>query len=235
MPYCFWRSSVKFQGQFLSKLGVSRLKNRQFESSLSKITRPVAAIKSLRFALLLNEETWTDQYAFFALGYSVWLPLGFSVIESDILVDLLPWCAAHEMCTSIIMCSQLWNGGCQDGMIRGGSSGSCHWATQHNCVWNVIMFIILSVLCKVCFYLFLAATKQLHKWYFPSVCLSVRLSVCLSVRPSHLFDYVPIIVSSWNFQELLPVTEVTSMLEVKVRGQRSRSQKSQPNFTVSGL
>ena len=56
-----------------------------------------------------------------------------------------------------------------------------------------------------------------------------------SVRPSHLFDYVPIIVSSWNFQELLPVTEVTSMQKVKVRGQRSRSQRSQPNFTVSGL
>ena len=50
-----------------------------------------------------------------------------------------------------------------------------------------------------------------------------------------LVDYVPIIVSSWNFQELLPVTEVTSMQKVKVRGQKSRSQRSQPNFTVSGL
>ena len=78
---------------------------------------------------------------------------------------------------------------------------------------------------------FLAATKQLYKWYFPSV----RPSVCPSVRPSHLFDYVPIIVSSWNFQDLLPVTEVTSMQKVKVRGQGSRSQRSQPNFTVSGL
>ena len=78
-----------------------------------------------------------------------------------------------------------------------------------------------------CIGCFLAATKQLYKWYFPSV----RPSVC----PSHLFDYVPIIVSSWNFQELLPVTEVTSMQKVKVRGQRSRSQRSQPNFTVSGL
>ena len=60
--------------------------------------------------------------------------------------------------------------------------------------------------------LFLAATKQLNEWYFPSV------------RLLHLFDYVPIIVSSWNFQELLPMTEVTSMQKVKVRGQRSRSQ-----------
>ena len=68
-----------------------------------------------------------------------------------------------------------------------------------------------------------------------SVRLSVRPSVRLSVRPSHLFDYVPIIISSWNFQELLPVTEVMSMQKVMVRGQRSRSQRSQPNLSVSGL
>ena len=79
--------------------------------------------------------------------------------------------------------------------------------------------------------LFLAATKQLYEWFSPSV----RLSVRPSVRLSHLFDYVPIILSSWNFQELLPVTKVTSMQKVKVRGQRSRSQRSQPNLTVSGL
>ena len=57
--------------------------------------------------------------------------------------------------------------------------------------------------------LFLAATKQLYKWYFPFV--------RPSVRPSHLFDYVPIIVSSWNFQELLPMTNVRSMQKVKVK------------------
>ena len=70
---------------------------------------------------------------------------------------------------------------------------------------------------------FLAATKQLYDWFSPSV-------VC----PSHLFDYVPIIVSPWNFQELLPMTEVTSMEKVKVRGQRSRSQRSTPNLAVCG-
>ena len=58
--------------------------------------------------------------------------------------------------------------------------------------------------------IFLAATKQLYKWYFPSVRLSVHLS--------HLFDYIPIIVSSWNFQELLPMTKVRSMQKVKVKG-----------------
>ena len=80
--------------------------------------------------------------------------------------------------------------------------------------------------------LFLAATKQLYEWYF--------LSVCPSVCPSHLFDYVPIIVSSWNFQELSPRTRVMSMQKVKVRGQRSRSHGTKnrrfwPKLGVSGL
>ena len=104
-----------------------------------------------------------------------------------------------------------------------------------------------SALVTLSLHIFLAATKQLYKWYFPSVCPSVRLSVCpsvclsvcpsvrLSVRLSHLFDYVPLIESSWNFQELLLMTKVRSMQKVKVRGQRSRSQRSQPNLTVSGL
>ena len=39
---------------------------------------------------------------------------------------------------------------------------------------------------------FLAATKQLYEWF--------SLFVCLSACPSQLFHYVPIIVSSWNFQ-----------------------------------
>ena len=72
-------------------------------------------------------------------------------------------------------------------------------------------------------------------WLVQSVCPSVCPSVRLSVRLSHLFHHVPIIVSSWNFQELLPMTKVTSMQKVKVRGQRSRSQRSTPNLTVSGL
>ena len=77
--------------------------------------------------------------------------------------------------------------------------------------------------------LFLAATKQLWGHLCPSVRLSIRPSVCLS----HPFHYVPIIVSSWNFQEWLPITEVMSMQKVKVRGQRSRSQRSNPNLAVS--
>ena len=36
---------------------------------------------------------------------------------------------------------------------------------------------------------------------------SLHLSVCPSVRLSHLFHYVPIILSSWNVLELLPMTK----------------------------
>ena len=45
---------------------------------------------------------------------------------------------------------------------------------------------------------------------------SVRPSVCPSVCLSHLFHYVAFIVSSWNFQGLLPMTEVRNMQKVKV-------------------
>ena len=65
--------------------------------------------------------------------------------------------------------------------------------------------------------------------------LCMVFSVRSSVRLSHLFEYVSIIVSSWNFQKLSPRTRVRSMQKVKVRVQRSRSQRSQPNLTVSGL
>ena len=64
-------------------------------------------------------------------------------------------------------------------------------------------------------WMILSKQKNLHLFYHYTFVFSLR-------RPSHLFDYVPIIVSSWNFQELLPVTEVTSMQKVKVRGQGHR-------------
>ena len=76
-------------------------------------------------------------------------------------------------------------------------------------VFSVCPSVCLSV-CLSVRHTFLTATKQLYEWFSPSVCLS------------HLFDYVPIILSSWNFQELLPVTKVTSMQKVKVKGQGHR-------------
>ena len=65
---------------------------------------------------------------------------------------------------------------------------------------------------------------------------SVLLSVCPSVRLSHLFEYVPIIiVSSWNFQELPPRTRVRSLQ--KGQGQRSKAKVTEvtTQLSVSGL
>ena len=87
--------------------------------------------------------------------------------------------------------------------------------------WNLISLIYINIF----------SCDQAALWMVFSVRLSVCLSVCPSVRLSHLFDYVPIIVSSWNFQELSHWTRVRSMQKVKVRGQRSRSQRSRPKFS----
>ena len=76
--------------------------------------------------------------------------------------------------------------------------------------------------------------NQAAIWLVQSVRLSVRPSVCLSVRLSHLFHHVPIIVPSWNLEELLPWSEVMSIQKVIVRGQRSRSQRSTSNLVISG-
>ena len=62
-------------------------------------------------------------------------------------------------------------------------------------------------------YFFLTATKQLYD--------HVRQSVHMSVTPFHS---IPVIVSSSNFQTLLPLAKVISTR--KVRGQRTRSQRS---------
>ena len=97
------------------------------------------------------------------------------------------------------------------------------------------MYSSLSMCIDKYFVLQLFSCDQAALWMVQSVRLSVCLSDCLSVRPSHLFDYVPIIVSSWNFQELLPVTKVTSMQKVEVRGQSQGHGGHNPNLTVSGL
>ena len=54
--------------------------------------------------------------------------------------------------------------------------------------------------------------------YFLMGWVLIRVGVYCPHLWAQLVDYVPIIVSSWNLQELLPMTEPTSMQKVKVRG-----------------
>ena len=74
-------------------------------------------------------------------------------------------------------------------------------------------------------YIFLAATKQLYKWYFPSVRPSVRLSVCPSVCPSVCLSVTPFWLCShhriiMNFSGV--ITNDQSKVRAKGQGQRSK-------------
>ena len=53
LPFCLSRSSVKFQAHMGWKID-------DFKSNLSKITRPVAAVKSLRAALFIQENVFEN-------------------------------------------------------------------------------------------------------------------------------------------------------------------------------
>ena len=64
----------------------------------------------------------------------------------------------------------------------------------------------------------------LAKWLIMSESMDLRRPRVCRRSNVGLVDYVPIIISSWNFQELLPMTEVTSMQKVKVKGQGHRGQ-----------
>ena len=61
-----------------------------------------------------------------------------------------------------------------------------------------------------------------------SVCPSVCLSICASVHLWHLFHNVFVIISSWNFQELLPLRCPckSSRSEVKDQGHRGQNPTS---------
>ena len=81
-----------------------------------------------------------------------------------------------------------------------------------------------SVTSGIMFLRFLAATKQLYKWYFPSVCLSVRPSVRPSVTPFSPCSHHRIIM---KFSGV--ITMVKSDVHAKGQGQRSKVKVTEVN------
>ena len=75
---------------------------------------------------------------------------------------------------------------------------------------------------------FLAATKQLYDWFTPSVCLSVRVSVRLSVTPFSPCSHHRIIM---KFSEV--ITMVRSDVHAKGQGQRSKVKVTEVNTQLS--
>ena len=87
--------------------------------------------------------------------------------------------------------------------------------------WNFACWFILPTFrtnwIMVTVYRFLAATKQLYKWYFPSVCPSVCPSVRLSVTPFWLCSHHRIIM---KFSGV--ITNDQRKVHAKGQGQRSK-------------
>ena len=79
---------------------------------------------------------------------------------------------------------------------------------------------------------FLAATKQLYKWYFPSVCLSVCLSVCPSVCPS-VTPFSPCSHHRIIMKFSGVITMVKSDVHAKGQGQRSKVKVTEVNTQLS--
>ena len=94
------------------------------------------------------------------------------------------------------------------------------------CGWKSAIFLSCVTLKFVIN--FLAATKQLYKWYFPSVCPSVCLSVCLSVTPFSPCSHHSIIM---KFSEV--ITMVKS--DVHAKGQRSKVKVTEVNTQLWGV
>ena len=82
---------------------------------------------------------------------------------------------------------------------------------------------------KWCTKLYIAWKRCLIVFSCDQAALWMVFSVRLSVT---LFHYVPIIASSWNFQELLPMTKVRSMQKVKVNGHGHRGQTQLNYFLI---
>ena len=75
---------------------------------------------------------------------------------------------------------------------------------------------------------FLAATKQLYDWFSPSVCPSVRPSVCLSVTPFSPCSHHRIIM---KFSGVIIM--VRSDVHAKGQGQRSKVKVTEVNTQLS--
>ena len=97
---------------------------------------------------------------------------------------------------------------------------------------NILAGLWLNCISSVEITLFLAATKQLYKWYFPSVCPSVRLSVCPSVTPFWLCSHHRIIM---KFSGVITLDQ--GKVHAKDQGQRSKVKVTEvtTQLFVSGL
>ena len=101
-----------------------------------------------------------------------------------------------------------------------------HWNLFTRIQWTICLHFSSSP--RWVLNVYLAATKQLYKWYFPSVRLSVCLSVSLSVTPFSPCSHHHIIM---KFSGV--ITMVKSGVHAKGQGQWSKVRVTEVNTPLS--
>ena len=187
MPYCFARSSSKFQGHTGQNI-------TDFDPNWAfPDYRPVAAFKSLRFALFF--QCWKKKKIQKLAG--LWL--------------------VGEVVNHVGLYGSKVAEGCSAFQRR-----SCCTSYQPNSQ---------DVLCVKFFFFFIPKSLMFAELFScDQAALWMVQSVRLSVTPYWLCSHHRIIM---KFSGV--ITSDRSDVHAKGQGQRSRSQRSQPNFTVSGL
>ena len=222
VPYCFWRSSVKFQGH-------SAKKNRRFWPKLGFLDRKIDNLNPIWVRLLGRSQLSNpsdlpcfntlrprqdgrhfadDVLKCIFMNENVWIslkiPLKFvprgPINNIPALVQIMAWRRPGD---------------------RPLSEPMLVFVPTHICVtrpqWvNPLGFfeVLLST-----FTVFLAATKQLYEWFSPSVCPSVRLSVCHTFLTMFRSSYHHEIFGSYyQWQKWRPCKRSRS--EVKGQGHR---------------
>ena len=210
MPYCFARSSSKFQGHTGQNI-------TDFDPNWAfPDYRPVAAFKSLRFALLWWwRHRWRHRVA---SNFSLYSCLGEidsgSKLQGQCLVNK---CQYHNWLSRVYMPKMISMNNsfrdCKSMVNITGLQGDLGTNKQYCNLSQIRYFWDCDGIDNV----------TLRLWKFSDFCSRHIVGVAGDDLLFHiLVYYVPIIVSSWNFRELLPVTEVTSMQKVKVKGQGHR-------------
>ena len=140
------------------------------------------------------------------------------------------WCSTYIHETMVVQMTWVWTFSTIMAIIRACACWVLFVVTLTQSIWDIYIYICVTrpqwvnfVIVKRCLEVFSCDQAAIR------TLLSVRPSVCLSVTPfSPCSPHREIFRSYRHWQKWYPCKTV------KVRGQRSRSQRSKPNLAVSG-
>ena len=240
VPYCFSRSSVEFQGHTALKI-VEFDPNWPFPDSNSSLNTPMAmkcwsSIEEVPYCLARSYVKLQGHTALKIVDFDPnWaFPDCISSLES---LMATKWCTKLEVALkrcpivfqghpSNFKVTRLWKSLNLTQIVR---FRTVIQVWNHQWLRNDAQSLKWHRRGAL---LFLAATKQLYKWYFPSVRPCVRLSVCPSVRLS-VTPFSPCSHHGIIMKFSGDITMVKSDVHAKGQGQRSKVKVTEVNTQLS--